>query len=406
MIPFSYLGTFLLVTPYILPFLFLRNLSPEPKIIIVIFMIFRFLGEGLFMAPSFLIELYAVGESPGLILNIYFVSFVSSIISFVIIAVIKVGSYQSKKTNQLGFIWHDRNLFNENIFLIIAVIFFLFYVLATNGEALTQPRLTYQSSRAGIGIFWSGFIVFSSMWYAVRVMNGANIFTSFFIYFIFCYFSASKGLVILATVPLLANPRMPLQKKIALMVLCSPLIIYIFLSLFGQFGAGREFDNTLASRSLSYLNQFNLSAKVYNDYLLGKIDHTFGEIYLSGFWSYIPRAIYPDKPFTYGPIFLNELYFPGLAAKGITPSFGMFTTNFVDFGWGGAFTALLSLDKIFMFTSIYIIARNNYRRLKLYAVAFSYLVVPGLIFGIPALMSLTIMYFLLKPRKNYIIKNL
>jgi hypothetical protein len=54
-----------------------------------------------------------------------------------------------------------------------------------------------------------------------------------------------------------------------------------------------------------------------------EFEYAYGKEYLSGFWNYVPRAIYPDKPFSYGIVkYVVEEYYPNAGKSGHTPSFG------------------------------------------------------------------------------------
>lgn len=399
LIPFNILGSILLILPYLLPFLFLNKMSKASKILIFTFLALNFFLEGIFLAPSFLLTYYANGQSDALILNVYFVSLVNFIFCILIIIILIIGKRSFKKNKGLDdFIWSDKDIVNEKVFLLAALFFFLIYCIFTNFEVFFDPRLTYQDLRGGIGWAWAGFIVFSSLWVATRIINGSNIAITFIIYFLFCYYSGSKALIILSIWPIISYPRVSSGARFTNILFLTPIAFFAFLILYGQFGSGVNFFTRFAG----YLDMFGLSTKVYGDYLSGNIEFLWGKIYMSGFWSYIPRSIFSEKPYTYGATYINGLYYPGLAETGITPSFGMYTHNFVDFGWFGFIPAILTIDKISKLAAIYIIATGKFRKVKIYVLSYAILILPGSFFHIPPLVVVTSAYFLLQLKKNYI----
>jgi hypothetical protein len=68
------------------------------------------------------------------------------------------------------------------------------------------------------------------------------------------------------------------------------------------------------------------------EYLNKKIDLYYGRIFISDFWSLVPRSLYPNKPFAYGVVLINEYFFPGAAELTNTPAFGGPIAYFADFG--------------------------------------------------------------------------
>lgn len=100
--------------------------------------------------------------------------------------------------------------------------------------------------------------------------------------------------------------------------------------------------------------QSNISLMEYSDYyaqflrfvqynLEGKWEYTMGRLSAEQrLWILVPRALYPDKPFSYGETRIVELFY-GLQTivAGNTPSFSEFILPYADFGLAGvAFSAV------------------------------------------------------------------
>ncbi|MFY0678039.1 MAG: hypothetical protein JXR18_12210 [Neptuniibacter sp.] len=89
------------------------------------------------------------------------------------------------------------------------------------------------------------------------------------------------------------------------------------------------------------------SVSVVEDLKKGGVDFFYGEILFSEIWKLVPRSIYPDKPYEYGVLLLNGIYFPGMAEKTHTPAFSNFVSSYADWGLFGILFSGLSLKVIF-----------------------------------------------------------
>jgi hypothetical protein len=383
-------GPFLLITSILYPIAWVKKLPSAEKKIISFFIFYKVFQDGLMPSFSFVNELIFIGNGDinPLLLNLFFISFVSSVYSILIVYAIKIGS---KKRFEGYDFWKKRKVFNEWHFLTIALLILLLYVFLTNGQALLDPRYAYQNMRTGIGFIWSGFIVFGSMWMAIRMINGSNLLTTIIVYGFFAYVSGSKGLIIGLILPLLSYPRLKRSQKVIIFTTLIPISFLLALYLFNQFSASEDF----ITRVTRYFNQFHHSYMFYADYLDNSIDLFFGKIYASSFWGYIPRILYEDKPYSYGSTYLVEYYWQGMAETGHTPSFGMYTTEFADFGFFGAVTAILTSIKLYTLFAVYVISTGGYLKVKSYAVAYAVLIIQGVYFHLPIVIAVPLMYFLL-----------
>lgn len=383
-----------LCVPYFLPLIPARKLEQEPKIIISYWLYYRAFAEGVFLIPSFVLE-YLSNDSPALQLNLIYVIYTNMIIAALIYMIINLG-LKKKSSPDSDYFWKSKNIFGEIHILIAAVSVFLLYVVMTGGLALIDPRLAYQTERAGIGFIWAGYISLASIWVAVRVANRKSPFGTFVVYLVFCYFSGSKGLLFAAFLPFLANPRVSTSFRIKTLITFFPVVLIGFLSLFSQFSANQE----LLYRLGVYFDMFHQSTRVFEDYLAGQFDFRYGEIYVSSLWQFVPRALYNDKPYSWGSTSLVEYYYPGMADTGATPSFGLYTTDFADFGFLGFFSVIFNLTMGITFYALYVIVRNNSKNRKIYFICFAYLIAPGIYFHTPLMVALPIAYGLLTYRKK------
>ena len=58
----------------------------------------------------------------------------------------------------------------------------------------------------------------------------------------------------------------------------------------------------------------------------------YGGTFLSSLWEYVPRRLWPGKPFVYGSIVVNEHFYPGAAEVGYTPGYLPWIPYHLDFG--------------------------------------------------------------------------
>jgi hypothetical protein len=384
----------LLIVPLLLPLLAVSGLKHEASIIITSWIFYKAIESFIFLIPSFLIE-YLLGPSQALIINIYFISLTNFIISFVFLFIINFAKKRSLNTIGDDF-WSQGIQFRERYILFGAFTLFVLYVILTNGNAITNPRIAYQDYRKGIGFLWAGYIYLSTLWVIIRVVNGRSLLLTFFIYILFCYFSGSKGLLVASILPFVANPRMSRKKRIHILLIFLPIALLGFFVLFDQFSADA---GDVFIRLGSYFNMFQLSTKVFDDYLSGGLNFLYGEIFFSNIWQFVPRLLYADKPYAWGGSYLVEFYYPGMAETGHTPSFGMYTQSFVDFGFFGVLGELLSIRLIIEFISVYFVARCQNNNFKIYFLSFMTLIGVGAFFHVPVMVVLFLTYLLLNFRK-------
>jgi hypothetical protein len=82
----------------------------------------------------------------------------------------------------------------------------------------------------------------------------------------------------------------------------------------------------------SYFSHLVNGAEYYRAYLNNEVGLFHGEVALSSLWTYVPRALMPDKPMVYGVTLINDIYFPGGAEATNTPAFAGAVEQHADFG--------------------------------------------------------------------------
>ena len=244
---------------------------------------------------------------------------------------------------------------------LIVLVFFSFFLLSflfltkTNGGILnwiSDPRDNYQNSRAGNGVYYALAISCLSILSYFSVIDSMNSRLKLFLIVIvntFCwYVLGSKGFVISFFQFFILYTLIFNRKLLPFWVLplSSVLIILLSIKLFNLDTLDFNTVNFFFTEVIfSYFDQIKVSILYFENLSSGNINLFYGEVLTSGFWTYIPRSLYPDKPFTYGTLLVNEVLFPGSAELGNTPAFVDVVYDYLDFGFIGVI-----FNSIFSFT--------------------------------------------------------
>lgn len=170
---------------------------------------------------------------------------------------------------------------------------------------------------------------------AKRVFGGA-------LFFAVCsYVLGSKGLMLGYFMFGMIYTQYHLRRiKFRMIILAGVATTLVFVGL--QFAFGTAADTLHAVMYFDYMpntEQF-LDSSVFG------FQH--GKLTLSSLWMYVPRALYPAKPYAYGSSSITEMMYPGAAeASGSTPGLTGWIVPYTDFGvlgvlLSGIFDALLS----------------------------------------------------------------
>lgn len=234
---------------------------------------------------------------------------------------------------------------------LLLIFFFVLYISSfillskTNGGILnwiSDPRYNYQNSREGNGIYYAFAISFLSIFsFFSLVYSIKNRFKLFLIIALncFCWFiMGSKGFVI-AYLQFFILYALIFNRKILpiwILPLSFVLIIILSIKLFNLENIDFKTLNFFFTEVVfSYFDQIKVSIKYFENLDIGKMNLFYGEVFTSSFWTYVPRSFYPEKPYTYGTLLVNEALFPGSAELGNTPAFVEVIYDYLDFGFFG-----------------------------------------------------------------------
>lgn len=225
----------------------------------------------------------------------------------------------------------------EWLFLVIFLISFYFLASAEFGLTnwLSNPRTGYQLFRLGQGHLYG--IAISSLSVAMILACLSNprpaiLLRNLIIYLGFGYFLGSKGFLLnifFTSVVLLWFIRWRYLMSFLIFGGSTVFLLMIWNLFLSNF---EDFD---LQSIVNYFDYYKNAALYYNEYLSGQLNLFHGDVAISSLWAYVPRFLYPDKPFAYGVVLVNEIFWPGAAELTSTPAFGGAVEQFADFGFIG-----------------------------------------------------------------------
>lgn len=286
-------------------------------------------------------------------------SFFCNALLFFLIIKLKVYRYFSL-TNFKGILNKQKingfsiKIFYFGLFLLVLIMFLKSPLI------LTSPRLFYQTQRSGIGFIWAfyassiGFILplvifqrFISQKkvniYSIKLLSKTNIklYLVVIVTLLLANSTGSKAIILgvfLQAFCLIFYFHRRFSRKIFFLI-GIPCILLLGFNFFSSIA------NISFERVLIYANTaWGAGNKFYEDLYNGNFDFFNGKMFLTNFYSFIPRAIFPDKPYSYGSLLLLDKYYPGQSATGHTFSLGYSSNTIGDFGlfWGPIFNSFLN----------------------------------------------------------------
>jgi hypothetical protein len=281
------------------------------------------------------------------------------------------------------------------VFIGVLIVSFLVLVITSGGTFLTDPRYAYQHHRSGVGLFWILLISFSGILFVHYSFKSDRL--KFSVVFLFALLAAMSGskhvLVVYFLCVFFVLAIRGFRVKMHYYLIGGSFLVVLLLLNFGQFGA----DENFLLRVGRYYNALDLAKLVFQDYESGQLEFKYGEIFTSSFWSYIPRGLYPEKPFAYGSVLVLEDYFPGMAATGHTPSFGPLTTDFVDFWYFAPLINILTELKVSIYLfGLLTLAYGKFLSKSLFVMASFVVLAPAFGFHMPLIIFLLLIVLLSK----------
>lgn len=154
------------------------------------------------------------------------------------------------------------------------------------------------------------------------------------IYSCAAYFTGSKANILAALVLTGVYYNFFVQRISAPVILAAPFLVLVaFLGLLVLFGSFSDMWIALGYFQ-DYARTTGMFLQSFDEFEL-----QWGYGLLSDLWFYVPRALYPDKPYEYGAGLIHKVLFPGAAEQGHTPGILPWALGYLDFGAVGVFFA-------------------------------------------------------------------
>lgn len=222
------------------------------------------------------------------------------------------------------------------LFFILFIAAFLLLAMRTGGVGswLADIRGSYMEKRDGNGVFYAAAVSFLSISYFFEGVSSSRslVFAlRSLVYFVAVYILGSKGFVlsffIFCLIIIHRQGRVNVGRTLLIAMPAAFLLLLI------NFGSQR--DSLDFSDIAQYFNYYPNAAMYYADYFRGAVPLFEGKVFLTSLWEYVPRSLFPDKPYVYGILHVVEIYYPGGAESGNTPAFYGGVPQFADFGFLG-----------------------------------------------------------------------
>ncbi|MEX2110702.1 MAG: hypothetical protein WD802_08880 [Gemmatimonadaceae bacterium] len=228
--------------------------------------------------------------------------------------------------------------------LLIAGALLSFIALAVFGGGglrwLTDTRSAYIENRAGAGLFFAllEWLLVLALIYYLWSRRPTRVVPALAVVMLFAAaasYTGSKGNVLIMFVVFAVYYEYRVAPIPSWMyVLMLPLTLAVFGWLLLRQGFGQ---NNLLMTLVYFKDYFNTSAQFLSRF--DEFGYRYGAAALSELWFYVPRALYPDKPYEYGATLIHEVLFPGAAERGHTPGLLPWTVAYLDWGIAGVFCA-------------------------------------------------------------------
>lgn len=367
---------------------YLLSFSYVFLVLVVLFFISRYFRLPFFNALSIMImvalpvEITKVLIAPlynGLQDDIYYIEAISINLLFLFLAVtagclwikifknLSVAPFREYKC--FNFLISKKNLRKKSLFFfaMYVIFFILTMVIGGGGELwLFNTREAYQFYRVGAGVFYAFSITFLALSYGFFafsfIKKTISIYAVIIFYVALSYFFGSKGTMLNFAIFGLIVLWFYRSRGFYFSLLMVPMLVFPLMI----YNLSQAYGDLDLSRIFSYFDYYDNSAMFYKAYDLGQLNFFWGEVFGSQAWSFVPRFIYPEKPFIYGFLHVNEYFFPGAAELTHTPAFGGPTEYYADFGIPGViFFALFNPTVLwFSFLASNLIFRLRYVRVS------------------------------------------
>jgi oligosaccharide repeat unit polymerase len=204
---------------------------------------------------------------------------------------------------------------------------------------ITDTRTAYIANRAGAGPLYAAMewcLVFALLHYLwARRPRGIRLIFITWSFAFAAYFSGSKGSVVIMFVIGIVYYQFFVRRiSIGGYLVLSGMILSVFSVLLGIQGMRGGLFETSRTYFRDY---FDVTTQFL--WRFDEFGYHYGSASLSDLWFYVPRLVFPNKPYEYGALLIHRVLFPGAAETGNTPGILGWAMAYLDFGVAGVFVS-------------------------------------------------------------------
>ncbi len=233
---------------------------------------------------------------------------------------------------------------NLHLMIMVLTAMFLFICLAEKSgfglsSWLLSPRTGYQNYRRGLGHLYVISMAILNVVYLYtlffKVNSGKKLIAAAVIFIFAFYFYGCKGPIIFAAFEAVVFYNFFIRKiTLNRSIIAFGVLVLLFILFFSLYRPP-DTSTPLSTGILSYAGYYDEGRKFFADFK-DNFEYAYGKEYLDSLWTYVPRAFYPQKPYSYGAVkYIVEHYYPDAGARGSTPAFGGPVEEFLNFGVPG-----------------------------------------------------------------------
>lgn len=226
--------------------------------------------------------------------------------------------------------------------MVLIAIFLFVYLTEKSGVGLSSwlldPRLGFMHHvcQRGLGHLYMGstaifnFVFLGILFFKVKKVKHLILATTVFV--LIFYFYGRKNLVVFTIFEGIVYYNFFINKiKFRWAPVIFGLFVVVFSFVFSLYSP-QNVKDSLTKRILKYADYYNNSRMFFRDFD-EEFEYAYGKEYLSGLWRYVPRVVYPNKPYSYGKVkYVTDKYYPGAGKSGNTPETGGPLEEYLNFG--------------------------------------------------------------------------
>lgn len=245
-----------------------------------------------------------------------------------------------KKFN-IAYIPKDTLSLHFSVMVLIAILLFV-YLTEQSGIGLLswllEPRRGFiqHVSHRGLGHLYMGstailnFVFLGILFFKVRKVTHLILATAVFV--LIFYFYGNKRLIVFTIFEGVVYYNFFINKiKLRWAPVIFGLFVVVFSFVFSLYSP-QDVKASLTERILRYADYYNNARMFFRDFD-EKFEYAYGKEYLSGLWCYVPRVVYPNKPYSYGKVkYVTEKYYPDEVKSAHTPETGGPVEEYLNFG--------------------------------------------------------------------------